>query len=800
MADQSSTSSTGASTVEDEVRSVISKSDRSSACQSQVPQSESTEYDGSVSKSKYTQNNSTSKPTKVMSSESTNPSIKTNSTENKPTSIDGGSGSASKSKPKSFDRTSSATKSKKSNASVAKSKNRSSCANKSKMTQKSKKSKVPDTQVPPVKSKEKKKGDSKMASKSKDKAGGSKSNKDVNIDTSSYVTSATVDLPVSTEAASSYHVKPKIKSGSTQKDDENKNVSKQKSKHKNKSKVKSRESVAKERSKEKPKSRETVKGSKSKIKSKERQCKSKTKTPDNDNNKKKKSSSKIKQKSKQERDQSQQTESNPKLAKMVNKIETTRGATAVSNEATIRAAGFIIEPTKLFQSEYSVVHKAKYNKSGTERNIVVKMVNLTECSPRFRTNLLKNSVRILRYVSGCDNYGPDSSSGNKTGGSNVRTGISVAPQSPIFIQTYEIFVLSGVSLFIFMQECNAARSLYDLVKSTRENLAPADIRKWCKSIATGVNKLQRIGAAHRAIKLQHILFDSKSNPKLCGWSKAVIFYDAKKKKILKQRKERRVRRNYHLSPETFMESYDPSKADIWSIGVVLVAMCTKRYPFNVRDRKTKFSSQWREFIKKHEMNTLVRNLCHKIFIIDPKRRISSQDILMNKYFLAPTNKLLPRNCKADPDSIQEDNRVGGVSMICMADQFTSTTGAGNTTVMSANADTTSADKAYGNDDEEEVPNFAELEKNDLSGIDENATGDEGGNVGEEENLPPQELEVESHMAEKAAPEEAETEANPDEEGGEGVEQFEQQQETAADEGENEGDGESDESIGGAEDE
>src|SRR5699024_9199285 len=136
--------------------------------------------------------------------------------------------------------------------------------------------------------------------------------------------------------------------------------------------------------------------------------------------------------------------------------------------------------------------------------MVVKVINLTECSLRSRANLLQNSVRIMRYVSGANGKGK-------------------GPISPLFIMVHDIFLVSGVKLFIFMTECDSNRTLYELVKS-QQNLPPSDIRTWCKSIVAGVNELHKIGVAHRAIKLQHILFDSVGNAKLCGWSKSVFYF------------------------------------------------------------------------------------------------------------------------------------------------------------------------------------------------------------------------------------------------------------------------------------
>lgn len=420
----------------------------------------------------------------------------------------------------------------------------------------------------------------------------------------------------------------------------------------------------------------------------------------------------------------------------VRKVEVTQGAIAVTNESAITSSGYVVEGPKLFQSDYSMVLRAR--KGTNKSRIVVKVVNLAETSPRSRANLLINSVRIMRFIS---------SAADKNKG----------PLSPLFIVVHDIFLVCGVKLFIFMNECDSNRSLYDMVKS-KQTLTPSDIRKWFRDMVAGVDALQQMGCAHRSIKLQHLLFDfNAKNVKLCGWSKCVFFYDPHKKRIQLQRKERRVRRNYHLPPESFLASYEPSKADIWSLGVALVAMSTKRYPFNVRDKKTKFSSQWRQFVKNHELNTYVRNFCHKTFVIDPKIRISTDNLLTDKYFSVPADKLTLLSCKADLTEVREDSRVGGVSTI----ELDVPTGR-STKSKGKDAEPKSNRKAAEELAAEDDPvDWVAFQKADKSGVDENATGFEGGNVGEEEHLPANELEMESQGAENAAPEEGEAEAQPE---------------------------------------
>lgn len=416
----------------------------------------------------------------------------------------------------------------------------------------------------------------------------------------------------------------------------------------------------------------------------------------------------------------------------VRKIEACKGATALASESTILGPNnYVVKSNKrIYQSEYSQVFPASNSTLLPEAKLVAKVVNLLECSPRFRANLLQTAVRIIRYCT------------------------ALQPRSDLFIKTYDLYVVGGTKLFHFMDLCEPGRPLYDLIKSKdKSKCTAADVRRWTKAIAHAVDKLLRLGVAHRAVKLQHLLLDSENNVKLVGWSKSVLYYDAVKKRILMQHKERRTRQNYHLPPEAFQGSYDPSKADLWSIGVVLVAMCTKRYPFNVRNGKIKFSSQWREFTKKHELNTYVRNLCHQIFVINPKRRLTSKQVLKDKYFRVAEEKLAEHSCTADLKSMREDSRVGGMSAVDMPSSVAEA---------APKRGKKSKKKPEEAAEEAEAEVEAPAEEDDPTGEYANATGMEGGNVGEEEYqyLDPAEQQFESQAGEMAAPEEAEEEANP----------------------------------------
>src|SRR5699024_2850425 len=128
---------------------------------------------------------------------------------------------------------------------------------------------------------------------------------------------------------------------------------------------------------------------------------------------------------------------------------------------------------------------------------------------------------------------------------------------------------------------------------------------WIKQLVSAVQTMHEYGVAHRAIKLQHVMLHDNQvqvsvscmktliviliatffYPQVSSWTKAVHFWDENTKPgyqcLLLQHRERRSRKNRHMPPECFSTPcYDPSKVDLWSVGVIAVALTTSRYPFN----------------------------------------------------------------------------------------------------------------------------------------------------------------------------------------------------------------------------
>ena len=116
---------------------------------------------------------------------------------------------------------------------------------------------------------------------------------------------------------------------------------------------------------------------------------------------------------------------------------------------------------------------------------------------------------------------------------------------------------------------------------------------------------------------------------MTSWNRAVNYWEEKSDKyILLQHPERKSRKNRHFPPECFTtvySGYDPSKVDLWAVGIIAVALSTARYPFNPKS-KYSYQAQWAAFVARHPMHEHLKQACSMMFEIEPHKRLAPFDV------------------------------------------------------------------------------------------------------------------------------------------------------------------------------
>lgn len=144
-----------------------------------------------------------------------------------------------------------------------------------------------------------------------------------------------------------------------------------------------------------------------------------------------------------------------------------------------------------------------------------------------------------------------------------------------------------------------------------------------RQIITSLEYTHMQNIIHRDIKLDNILIDINSCIKICDFGVG---------KQVKSRKEimyDQCGTPAYIAPEILKGTgYEGPPVDVWSSGVVLYAMLSGMVPFKATDMNelhniiTKGEYQELEFTSK-EVNNLLRGILE----VDPKKRLTSEEIL-----------------------------------------------------------------------------------------------------------------------------------------------------------------------------
>jgi serine/threonine protein kinase len=124
-------------------------------------------------------------------------------------------------------------------------------------------------------------------------------------------------------------------------------------------------------------------------------------------------------------------------------------------------------------------------------------------------------------------------------------------------------------------------------------------------VAEAMSCLHSIGVSHNNLRPENVIFDEENGIKVVGLDMTSIYWDSEmeqmitKKKILVKDKKQLSQVN-HMPPEAFQsDAFDPSMADVWSLGLLLCQMIAKQNPLKVKSEQS-FEDQRRVFTESHQ--------------------------------------------------------------------------------------------------------------------------------------------------------------------------------------------------------
>ncbi|CDH08292.1 related to Nitrogen permease reactivator protein [Zygosaccharomyces bailii ISA1307] len=146
---------------------------------------------------------------------------------------------------------------------------------------------------------------------------------------------------------------------------------------------------------------------------------------------------------------------------------------------------------------------------------------------------------------------------------------------PNIIETIEI-VYENNRILQVMEYCE-----YDLFAIVMSNkMSYEEICCCFKQILCGVQYLHGLGLAHRDLKLDNCVINSKGIVKLIDFGAAVVFSYPLSKTLVEA--SGIVGSDPYLAPEVCIFSkYDPRPVDIWSVAIIFACMILKKFPWKI---------------------------------------------------------------------------------------------------------------------------------------------------------------------------------------------------------------------------
>ena len=205
---------------------------------------------------------------------------------------------------------------------------------------------------------------------------------------------------------------------------------------------------------------------------------------------------------------------------------------------------------------------------------------------------------------------------------------------PNIVKVYEVYDIREF-YFIIYEYCKYG-NLYDYF---RFHLSEKQICILIYQILSGVLYLHEKNMIHRNLKLETIMVDhiekdlSTSEPyfflKIIDFSTCTFLEPNQKETNV-------VGDTYYMAPEVIEENYD-EKCDIWSVGVILYMLITKKAPFEGKDKEKIMDKIVEEDYNKNSRKLLefsdeVKDLLNKLLEKNPEKRPSAMEALEHPWF------------------------------------------------------------------------------------------------------------------------------------------------------------------------
>ncbi|KDO27637.1 CAMK protein kinase [Saprolegnia parasitica CBS 223.65] len=218
----------------------------------------------------------------------------------------------------------------------------------------------------------------------------------------------------------------------------------------------------------------------------------------------------------------------------------------------------------------------------------------------------------------------------------VNDALSVAPRHKNIMAMLDSFEEDGYMHFVF--EYCAQGELF-----THPLPSPAPLAaSYFRQIADAIGFMHARGFAHRDVSLENVLMDGHV-PKVCDFGLATHVHTPIAQAVGK---------TFYMAPEMYARKpYDPSAADVWALGILLLILLTGAPPFARANETDKVFA----YVKSHGITTVLRawklvhlvpapalDLLERMLVADPSMRITMDQVLAHPFVQDPKASTRPR--------------------------------------------------------------------------------------------------------------------------------------------------------------
>ncbi|XP_015592593.1 serine/threonine-protein kinase grp isoform X3 [Cephus cinctus] len=166
-----------------------------------------------------------------------------------------------------------------------------------------------------------------------------------------------------------------------------------------------------------------------------------------------------------------------------------------------------------------------------------------------------------------------------------------------------------------------------------------EAQKYFKQLISAVEYLHSRGVAHRDLKPENLLLDESDNLKVSDFGMATVYRLQGKERCL----EKRCGTLPYVAPEVLNRPYYAEPADVWSCGIILVALLAGELPWDQSVVECREYMAWREgkymsLTPWKKLDNLSIAILRKILAHVPSTRYTIEDIKQHRWFTKNCNR------------------------------------------------------------------------------------------------------------------------------------------------------------------